>query len=64
MIVSLGPNPTPGADSLTAHVRSMSAGDKVTITLVRGAKSLAVDVTLATKPETATASPQPTPSQS
>jgi putative serine protease PepD len=64
VIVALGANPTPGADSLTGYVRSMRAGDKVAVTLVRGAKSLKVDVTLAARAEQATASPQPTPSKS
>ena len=64
VIVALGANPTPGADSLTGYVRSMRAGDKVEVTLVRGAKSLKVDVTLAARAEQATSSPQPTPSKS
>ncbi|MBU4335435.1 MAG: trypsin-like peptidase domain-containing protein, partial [Actinobacteria bacterium] len=62
VIVAIGDNPTPGSESLTAYVRSMSAGDTVTLTLVRDGKALEVDATLAAKTEDATSNPESTPS--
>ncbi|MCG2800637.1 MAG: trypsin-like peptidase domain-containing protein [Cellulomonas sp.] len=64
VIVALGDNPTPGSESLTAYVRSMSAGDTVTLTLVRDGKALQVDATLAAKAEDATSRPGSTPAPS
>lgn len=57
VIVAIGDNPTPGADSLTAYVRSMNAGDTATLTLVRDGKSLKVDATLVAKTEQAVTNP-------
>jgi len=61
VIVAFNHAPTPGAESLTAYVRSQSAGDRVTLTVVRDGRSMNIDATLAVRAETATPPSQPTP---
>jgi putative serine protease PepD len=58
VIVAIGDKPVGGAESLTAYVRSYTAGDTVTLTVVRDGKALEVDATLATKEDAASSSPQ------
>ncbi|QGQ18602.1 PDZ domain-containing protein [Cellulomonas sp. JZ18] len=68
VIVAIGDDPVGGAESLTAFVRSLSSGDDVTLTVVRGGETREVDVTLSTRPDTLTTDPeqqdgQPDPGQ-
>lgn len=51
VIVAIGDDPVGGAESLTAFVRSMAAGDDATLTVVRDGRAIEVDVTLATRPD-------------
>jgi putative serine protease PepD len=51
VIVAIDGNPTAGADSLTAFVRSYPADTKVKLTVVRDGKTSDVDVTLAVRQE-------------
>lgn len=57
VIVAIDDNPVGGAESLTAYVRELTAGSKVTLTIVRDGQTKKVDVTLATRQETATSAP-------
>ncbi len=57
VIVAIGDDPVGGAESLTAFVRSLSSGDDVTLTVVRGSATTELDVTLSTRPDTLTADP-------
>ncbi|WP_309134296.1 trypsin-like peptidase domain-containing protein [Cellulomonas sp.] len=57
VIVAIGDDPVGGAESLTAFVRSLSSGDDVTLTVVRGGETREVDVTLSTRPDTLTSDP-------
>ncbi|WP_256970904.1 S1C family serine protease [Cellulomonas iranensis] len=52
VIVAIGKDPVGGAESLTAFVRGMSSGDDATLTVVRDGKTIELDVTLATRPDT------------
>ncbi|MDM7854401.1 S1C family serine protease [Cellulomonas alba] len=52
VIVAIDGNPTAGADSLTAFVRSYPADAKAKLTIVRDGKTSDVDVTLAVRQET------------
>ncbi|GIG30090.1 S1C family serine protease [Cellulomonas marina] len=54
VVVAINDQPVAGAESLTAYVRELSAGDQVTLTLVRDGASLDVDATLAAREETPT----------
>ena len=58
VIVAIGEDPVGGAESLTAFVRSMAAGDDTTLTVVRDGKAVEVDVTLATRPDDFGQAPQ------
>ncbi|WP_449385767.1 S1C family serine protease [Cellulomonas soli] len=55
-IVAIGGKSVGGAESLTAYVRALSSGTKVTLTVVRDGAAIDVDVTLAARQETPTAS--------
>lgn len=57
VIVAIGDDPVGGAEALTAFVRSLSSGDDVTLTVVRGGSSTELDVTLSTRPDTLTTDP-------
>ena len=61
VIVALDGKPTPGADALTAYVRSLRAGDTVTLTIIRGGASMDVVVTLAVREEGTQPEPEPPP---
>ncbi|MGN8247286.1 trypsin-like peptidase domain-containing protein [Cellulomonas soli] len=51
-IVAIGGRTVGGAESLTAYVRALSSGTKVTLTVVRDGAAIDVDVTLAAREET------------
>ncbi|MCL1871211.1 MAG: trypsin-like peptidase domain-containing protein, partial [Promicromonosporaceae bacterium] len=51
VIVAIGDQPVSGADSLTAFVREHQAGDKISLTVVRGGKASQIGVTLAVRDE-------------
>ena len=53
VVVAVDKDPVGGAESLTAFVRSLAAGDDVTLTVVRDGKAVELDVTLATRPDNA-----------
>ena len=53
VVVAVDKDPVGGAESLTAFVRSLAAGDDVTLTVVRDGKAVELDVTLATRPDDA-----------
>ncbi|MFS0705621.1 S1C family serine protease, partial [Cellulomonas sp. 179-A 9B4 NHS] len=57
VIVAIGDDPVGGAESLTAFVRSLSSGDDVTLTVVRGGATTELDVTLSTRPDALTTDP-------
>lgn len=57
VIVAIGDDPVGGAESLTAFVRSLSSGDDVTLTVVRGGETRELDVTLSTRPDALTTDP-------
>ena len=57
VIVAINGQPVGGSDSLAAYVRAMAAGDKASLVLVRDGKSLTVDVTLATRPDSSSQGP-------
>ncbi|MEZ0448104.1 trypsin-like peptidase domain-containing protein [Cellulomonas sp. ICMP 17802] len=52
-IVAIDGKAVGGAESLTAYVRALPSGTKVTLTIVRDGKASDVDVTLAVRKETA-----------
>jgi putative serine protease PepD len=56
VVVAIDGAPVAGAESLTAYVRARAAGEEATLTIVRDGAALDVDVTLATREETATSS--------
>ncbi|MDM7832223.1 S1C family serine protease [Cellulomonas edaphi] len=65
VVVAINDKPVGGAESLTAYVRSLTSGDKATLTIVRDGKALDVDVTLATREDATQQAPQQsTPDQS
>lgn len=49
VIVAVGSDPVNGAESLTAFVRELAAGQEVTLTVVRDGQALDMDVTLAAR---------------
>ncbi len=51
LIVGIDDHSVSSAESLTGYVRQYSAGDKVTLTVIRGGQSQQVAVTLATREE-------------
>ncbi len=51
VIVAINGQPVGSSDALAAYVRAMASGDKASLILVRGGKSLTVDVTLAMRPD-------------
>lgn len=53
VIVAIDGKAVGGAESLTAYVRALASGDESTLTVVRDGKTTEVDVTLATRTETA-----------
>ena len=55
-IVAIDGKAVAGAESLTAYVRALPSGTKVTLTVVRDGKSSDIDVTLAVRPESAASS--------
>ncbi|HEY0118048.1 MAG TPA: trypsin-like peptidase domain-containing protein [Cellulomonas sp.] len=57
VIVAVNGQPVGGSDSLAAFVRAMAAGDKASLVLVRDGKSLTLDVTLATRPDSSSQAP-------
>ncbi|MDM8085527.1 trypsin-like peptidase domain-containing protein [Cellulomonas cellasea] len=62
VIVAIDDKPVAGAESLTAYVRELTSGSKVTLTLVRDGQTKDVEATLATRQETSTSAPTtPTP---
>jgi putative serine protease PepD len=52
VIVAVNGERVESADSLVGHVREKSTGDEVTLTVLRGGKSLEIKATLAAKPST------------
>jgi putative serine protease PepD len=52
VIVAVNGDPVDSADSLIGHVREKSAGDEVTLTVLRDGKSVEIKATLAAKPTT------------
>jgi len=52
VIVAVNGAPVDSADSLIGHVREKTAGDEVTLTVLRDGKSVEVKATLAAKPTT------------
>ncbi|WP_232014305.1 trypsin-like peptidase domain-containing protein [Cellulomonas fimi] len=59
VVVAIDGDPVGGAESLTAYVRALAAGDQVTLTVVRDGSTTEVDVTLATRQEQAPSTEQP-----
>lgn len=58
VVVAIDDKPVGSQDSLAAYVRSMAAGDKASLVLVRDGKSLTLDVTLAAQPDSQSQSSQ------
>ncbi|KGM14840.1 hypothetical protein N867_14965, partial [Actinotalea fermentans ATCC 43279 = JCM 9966 = DSM 3133] len=54
VVVALDGEAVSGAESLTAQVRERAPGDVVTLTVVRGGKTLELDVTLGTREQAVT----------
>ncbi|MCL2090292.1 MAG: trypsin-like peptidase domain-containing protein [Micrococcales bacterium] len=61
VIVAFNDEPVQSREALTAFVRSYSAGDEVTLTIVRDGQALTVDVTLTSRPDEEIAQPTPEP---
>jgi len=57
VVVAVNGKPVGGADSLAAYVRAMTSGEQANLMVVRDGGTLSVDVTLATRPDTATQAP-------
>jgi len=61
VVVAFNSEPVQGSSSLTAFVRSYSAGDEVVLTVVRGGKTLEITVVLTAREQSARPDPGPTP---
>lgn len=58
VVVAINDKPVGGADSLAAYVRAMASGEKASLLVVRDGSSQTIEVTLATRPDTTSPTPQ------